>query len=87
MERKLIRVNETQTELLLSGFKLVFLESLRADLDPIHQEYVSETLAAIATNCVNQGLGIKLSEMKNDILTEQRLIKLKHAYDDGELAQ
>ena len=81
MERKLVRVQETQADLLLSGFRLVFAESLRNDLEPTHQQYVKEALNEIATNCVNMGLGHNLTKIREDEIMKQKLLDLKTAYD------
>lgn len=86
MERHLVKVTETQTDLLLSGFRMVYAETLRNDLEPKHREYVNETLDAIATNAVDQGLGKKLAEIKEEVDYEHKLTVLKRSWVDGEIA-
>ena len=84
MERKVV-VKEAQPDLLLSGFRLVYIEYLRTDLEPIHREYVEETLNEFAKNCVNSGLGRDLARIKEDVDTEVKLRALKRAWEDGEI--
>lgn len=84
MERKLKFTGEDEN--MLSGFRLVYLELYRDDLEPSHREYVEESLFEIAKCCVDRGMGLELQRIKDDVDTEQKLIKLKNAYNDGEIA-
>ncbi len=85
MERHLVRIQETQADLLLSGFRMVLIETYRTDLEPRHREYVDDCLTEIAKNCVNQGLGMKLAEIRDEVKMEQRLLDLKRAWNQGEI--
>lgn len=81
MERYTIKVKETQVDLLLSGFRLVYKEFLRHDLSSEHMEYVTDALNEIATNCNNAGFGYNLAKIQHECQIEQRLLDLKTAYD------
>ena len=74
-----------QDHLMLQGFKIVLEETYRVDLDPSHREHVYETLNEIATHCVDKGFGLELAKIRDDVDCEQRLIKLRKAYLDGEI--
>jgi hypothetical protein len=65
---------------------MVLRDLVREDLEPQHREYVKETLDEIALHCVDAGLGVRLAEIQENVLCEERLIKLKKAWDDGEIA-
>ena len=68
---------------MLTGFRLVYVESLRHDLSPTHREHVVEVLNELATNCVNQGMGREIAVIVEDVKTEQKLVALKNAFADG----
>jgi len=75
-----------QDQLMLQGFKIVLEETYRRDLEPNHREHVYETLNEIAKNCVDKGFGLELAKIRDDVAVEQKLIRLKKAYDNGEIA-
>ena len=75
-----------QDQLMLQGFRLVLLETYAPDLEPSHREYVVETLNVMAKNCVDKGFGLELAKIRDEVATEQKLIKLRKAYNDGEIA-
>lgn len=85
MERKIKLTG--QDENLLSGFRLVFIESHRKDLEPKHKEYVEEALNEIAKNCVNHGMGLQLAKIRDDIIRDEKLVALRKAWQNGELAE
>jgi len=74
-----------QDQLMLQGFKIVLEETYRVDLDPSHREHVYETLNEIATHSVDKGFGLELAKIRDEVSVEQKLIKLKKAYYDGEI--
>lgn len=83
MERKFTFSGEDQD--LLSGFRLVLVETFRPDLDSNQRGYVDDALNEIARNCVNRGMGLELVKIKEDVVMEQKLMQLKRAWNDGEI--
>lgn len=74
-----------QDKQMLQGFRLVLEELYRDDLEPQHREYVQESLFEIAKVCVDKGYGLVLHQIKADVETEQKLVKLKAAWEGGEI--
>lgn len=77
------RVTQTQNDLLLSGFEMVYRDHLRHDLSSEHMEHVTEVLNELAKNCVDAGLGYKIATIRENCIMEQKLLDLKTAYDIG----
>jgi len=71
---------------MLQGFKIVLEETYRRDLEPNHREHVYETLNEIAKNCVDKGFGLELAKIRDEVSVEQKLIRLKRKWHDGEIA-
>ncbi len=68
---------------LMSAVRLIMIELKRDDLNRHEMEYVEEVHRGLVQQALDRGFARELCEIRDQIETDQRLIKLKEAYNNG----